>query len=339
MQYTDLLFIQRGQGPHLGQMSVIDLALSKADRVHVLYGSANRHISTKNPWTFEQRRDMLRKVYPDTNRVNIVPLNDFPNDTAWLAEVHDIADRETRGDKVGIIGFNKDYTSRYLKLFPTFGVELVPSQFGTLNSTQIRKQFFQKVPIISEFIPGPIRDDMKKFAFTDQFKWLLKEFEHIQEYKEGFKHLPYPPIFVTADNVVIQAGHILLVTRKKPPFAGCLALPGGFVNANERTIDAATRELREETRISDMKGLIPREMLKSFITESKVFDDPDRSDRGRTITHAYKYMLPKSSYLYHVRGDDDAEFAKWYELSTLKMGDFMEDHGFIIEEMAGVKLK
>lgn len=40
---------------------------------------------------------------------------------------------------------------------------------------------------------------------------------------------------------------ILLVTRKKDPFKGHFAFPGGHVDYNEDPQDACLRELKEET--------------------------------------------------------------------------------------------
>jgi bifunctional NMN adenylyltransferase/nudix hydrolase len=110
--------------------------------------------------------------------------------------------------------------------------------------------------------------------------------------------------FVTADAVVVQSGHILLVERGRAPGKGLLALPGGFVNPEERIRDAAIRELREETSISDGKGQIPPAMLASFIEDARtrVFDAPNRSLRGRIITHAFLFRLPERRKLFGVKG-------------------------------------
>ena len=62
----------------------------------------------------------------------------------------------------------------------------------------------------------------------------------------------YPRPALTADVVVVSRDarpHVLLIKRKYEPFAGSWALPGGFVDENERPADAAVRELKEETGI------------------------------------------------------------------------------------------
>ncbi len=64
----------------------------------------------------------------------------------------------------------------------------------------------------------------------------------------------YPRPAVTVDMVILHptanGTEILLIERRNNPFAGCWALPGGFVDENEDLPDAAARELLEETSLT-----------------------------------------------------------------------------------------
>ena len=147
------------------------------------------------------------------------------------------------------------------------------------------------------------------------------------ECKKQYAGLKYAPIFVTADSLVIQSGHVLMIKRKAEPGKGLMALPGGYVNANtDRSVeDAAIRELREETKIK-----VPDPVLRGNIKDSRVFDAIDRSPRGRIITHCFKIVLPDGE-LPKVKGSDDAEKAKWIPISEIKSENCFEDHFDLIQ--------
>jgi bifunctional NMN adenylyltransferase/nudix hydrolase len=87
------------------------------------------------------------------------------------------------------------------------------------------------------------------------------------------------------------------------------------------------RELKEETRLK-----VPLPVLRGSIVENHVFDNPGRSLRGRTITHAY-FMQLKAGELPTVRGRDDAEKAWWMSLADLYAHEdqIYEDHFQIIQ--------
>ncbi|MEM0217649.1 MAG: NUDIX hydrolase [Candidatus Nezhaarchaeales archaeon] len=82
---------------------------------------------------------------------------------------------------------------------------------------------------------------------------------------------------VTVDGVVVRSvGSIVLVRRRRPPYEGYWALPGGFVEYGETVEEAVKREVEEETGlIVDIKGLIG------------VYSKPDRDPRGHVISIAY----------------------------------------------------
>jgi bifunctional NMN adenylyltransferase/nudix hydrolase len=128
--------------------------------------------------------------------------------------------------------------------------------------------------------------------------------------------------------VLVKSGHVLLVRRKVNPGKGQLALPGGFLNPGETLEQSAIRELREETSIKTPTG-----ELKKYLSESRTFDYPERSMRGRTITHAFHIKMPTGGDLPSVSGADDADKAFWMPLGDLHLheGNFFEDHLHIID--------
>ena len=86
---------------------------------------------------------------------------------------------------------------------------------------------------------------------------------------------------LTVDAIVTKCGtdskhQILLITRGRPPFLGCYAFPGGFVDYGEDPKHAVVRELKEECSI---EGVEPE-----LIT---VAGAADRDPRKHVVTIAY----------------------------------------------------
>jgi 8-oxo-dGTP diphosphatase len=130
----------------------------------------------------------------------------------------------------------------------------------------------------------------------------------------------YPRPAVTVDIVItckeMGISWLLLVQRKNPPFEHKWALPGGFIEMGEKLIQAAERELKEETGLSE----VPLEQL-------KVFDKPDRDPRGRTITFVFYGFAGNKRIA--IEGGSDAEDARWFDLEKLPPLAF--DHDEIID--------
>lgn len=105
---------------------------------------------------------------------------------------------------------------------------------------------------------------------------------------------------------------LLMVKRKKWPYKGCWALPGGFSNPNEVLLETAERELKEETAV---EGL--------FIEHLDVYSKFGRDPRGWIISYAY-YALVNEKYLEKRKADDDALEVKLIPLNDIflmKKGD------------------
>jgi bifunctional NMN adenylyltransferase/nudix hydrolase len=175
--------------------------------------------------------------------------------------------------------------------------------------------------------PEAVAAFLKSFVLTETFARLSQEFKANRDYRASWDESPFPPIFVTADAVVTCSGHVLVVTRGGNPGKGLLALPGGFVRSNERIKDAAVRELKEETRIK-----VDKPVLKRAIVASEVFDYPERSERGRTVTHAFHIKLDGKLPEVKLTGADDAVKCQWMPFVEVmrRADEFFEDHIHII---------
>jgi bifunctional NMN adenylyltransferase/nudix hydrolase len=269
------------------------------------------------------------------------PLDDYVyNLTAWIADVQRLVS-QVQGSfpkPSGLVGYSKDKSSYYLKLFPGMKSVSIGAQWGAVNSTNLREAYLQPSPGIPDEVVAPkaVIEFLRKFYTTPEFKWLLGEQQFYERYRRKWTTSPYPPFICTVDPVVVQSGHILLVRRKERPGKGLWALPGGHVNPDETFRDAVVRELKEETRISDDRGEIPEGRLATWIEKTQLFDAPHRSLRGRVVTQAYLFKLPERTALFDVVGDDDAESAQWHPLGDIPANRFHDDHYHIIREMTGV---
>jgi bifunctional NMN adenylyltransferase/nudix hydrolase len=299
-------------------------------------------------------------------RVRVVPVSDFPyDDNKWVNAIQKIVDETIPDAKdVGLIGHSKDSTSYYLNIFPRWKNHVEVEDVSGINATDIRnsifgthlnKEFvelglvrFALDTALDEKLPAETVKVLKKIVYsgkldhdsaesglyinekTAPFKVLQSEYEMVKKYKEAWKAAPFPPTFMTVDAVVVQSGHILLVKRGDMPGKGLWALPGGFLEQGETMLNGAIRELKEETKIK-----VPVPVLIGSIKESKTFDAPNRSSRGRTITQAFFIDLGVGE-LPKVKGSDDAEKAFWVPFNQVKQEKMFEDHFFIIDNFLNI---
>lgn len=335
-QYDTAVVIGRFQPVHLAHKELFEFAHSQADNVIIVIGSANQPRTFKNPFTADERARMIHASCPAiASSFKTVPNIDTPyNDQSWVTRVQQIVhDNSNPGDRVVLIGHDKDASTHYLKLFPQWDRIEFDNVANQLNASDIRDLYIKSdynPNYIKGVVPDAVLDFLNDFSHTDDYAKIIQERQLIEDYKKQFAGLKFPPIFVTTDVVCIQSGHVLMIERKSNPGMGTLALPGGFLEQHELIIDGAMRELREETKIK-----VPVPVLKGSVTASRVFDYPGRSSRGRTITHAFLVEL-KDGPLEKVKGADDAKSAKWVPLSALDPSKIFEDHYSIIQMLVGL---
>jgi bifunctional NMN adenylyltransferase/nudix hydrolase len=264
----------------------------------------------------------------ENSRIKFIYMRDhLYNDNLWLTELQQLVYEATEGsESVALIGHEHDRSSFYLNLFPQWKLIRMKNIDKYPHATIIRNLYFTLDAAYKRHLHPKTVQYLEDFTKTEAFKNLKEEYNFLNVYKASWDGAPFPPTFVTVDAIVIRSGHILVVRRKGNPGKGLIALPGGFLNQHEKTLDGALRELKEETGIK-----LPKEELEHSVKDQRVFDHPERSLRGRTITHAFLLDL-KAGPLPLVKGSDDADKAWWMSLSEFatREAEFFEDHFHII---------
>ena len=383
------VYIGRFNPFHLGHAHILGHALSTSVLTIVLVGSTGLSRRLKNPFNFNERKQMIEAwaaEQPGCGDLIVLPVRDRRSNNMWIQNVQgdvkqaitrychqrNLDGRPTLLTDVTLTGSDRDSSTWYLKSFPQWNLELIPpmvrgDEGGDLSATSVRKVLYESALEQKDFdsllnkVPKTTATILQNFASANGLDGLRDEHRMIAAYKKSWEPAPYDPTFLTADAVVIQSGHVLVIERASQPGKGLWAFPGGFVKKKQHIKEAAIDECVEETGIRLTTGKkaeeITKDILRSSIVDFEIFDDPERSARGRTVTTAYLIRLDDSKPLPKVHGmnipaDEDgthwdgtalvsskganvAETAKafwlplWYAHETSYM--WFEDHHLILE--------
>ncbi len=359
------VFIGRFQPFHNGHLHVILKALEAARFVLIVIGSHDMARRPDHlPFTSEEREAMILAGIPAEyhSRIRFAYAEDFGNMTTWTSNVRRMAeealadlDPSIEDADVTLIGHKKDNSSFYLTAFQDWDTIDV-SNHENISATPMREKYFNAdenevgafFADAEKIMPKGTVDWLANFMVSRYYREMVAEWQFMKDYLRPYLALPYPPKFVTVDTVAIQGDRVLLVLRKGYPAKGLWALPGGHLNDDENVITGCLRELREETKLK-----VPESVLRgSIIGDPKVYDNPFRSMRKRTITHAVLiHLTPKipmradgtpetdpdkiraAMAFPKIKAADDAKKAQWVPLHELKRSELMEDHWQIIQEM------
>ena len=121
---------------------------------------------------------------------------------------------------------------------------------------------------------------------------------------------------ITIDGIIKKGNEILLIKRRNIPFKNSWALPGGYLEYNEKTEDAVIREIFEET------GLVTE-----IINLIGVYSDPKRDPRGHTVSIIYELRIIKGK----LESGDDASDVNFFNLNNLP-DNLSFDHKKIIKD-------
>jgi len=330
------VIVGRWQLFHKGHETLLKAALASAEQVIVVIGSSFRSRDVRNPFTAEERQAMIQATLSasEVGRVAFLPVRDYFDDERWNAAVREGVRQLTGGQgNVTLVGYRKDHTSYYLDHFPTWLSKPVQQEFD-IDATALRNVFFEgtdpdaRLAVLAPHVNARVLAYLQAWSRLPVYAQRVVEHQTVVQYRKKWS----ADVYLTADAVLVASNHVLLIRRGGDVGYGQWAVPGGFVNKDERFYTAALRELHEETGFKTLDSTM-RQALKA----SQIFDHPLRSARGRLITNAFHFDLGNIR-LPEIKGSDDALEATWVPLADLpKLEEqLFEDHAAILDRFVGV---
>ena len=177
-KFDYLVFIGRFQPFHLAHMQTIHIALQQSHYVILALGSAQNERNIKNPFTAEERIQMILSNFSeaDQQRIKFVPVIDVYNDEKWQKLVKSLVAEITQPeDRIGLIGHFKDHTSYYLKFFPEWEMVELDSLQGSMSATPVREAYYRGEIMESAF-PLGTSEFLHKFKETETYLQLQHKF-------------------------------------------------------------------------------------------------------------------------------------------------------------------
>ncbi len=325
------VIIGRFQPFHNGHAALLHAALRAAPCVIVVLGSAFQARDAKDPFTHDERAAMITATLDaaDRARVRFAPVRDCYDDRRWAENVTAAVQQHIGvAAPVALVGYHKDLSSAYLNRFSGWTF-IDAGRTGEVDATRLRQIYFEGddpeviQALLAPLAPPAVCQYLKGWARLPHYARLREEHLAMEAGKKKWGAGP----FITVDAVVRAADHVLLIQRARSPGKGMWALPGGFLEPRERVLAGAIRELREETGFA----LLDTE-LEAALSGVAVFDHPDRSLRGRTITHAHFFDI-HCARPPQVVAADDAAVATWVPVAALRDrgAEMFEDHFHILD--------
>lgn len=339
---------------HNGHVSIVMRALEDFDKVVIVVGSFSNSISIRCPFTGYQRASIIDNWITNNdlkNRVSISHNEDYLTDDEWLDSLQTFA--------------YQDYAFIVCDRENPEYIDLIKSRYNVktyeclsdISATKIRNALFDDEYPQFAFIRDNVPSETISFLYDDYVKTLQSaysydEYQTVLKIKKEAASLKYPPIYVCADALLLaetaKKTYILLIKRNGKIGNGQFAMPGGYVNQNETTYQAALRELQEETGIQFSIDIPKNNNPILRNVSSYIADYPSRSVRGRVISHVYMFniyannngvekMILDTSIDddYIISAGDDAGEVFWLDVNEINKHRslFFEDHFLIIWKM------
>ena len=130
------LLIGRFQPFHLGHLEAIQFALSKVDKLWIGLGSSNRDPEKNNPFTAEERKEMILSSISDSTSklIQIFFIPDMDNHEKWIENI------ETIVPEFDVVFTNDEITKSLYSNRGKKTIEVIFKDRENLSGTNIREK-------------------------------------------------------------------------------------------------------------------------------------------------------------------------------------------------------
>jgi nicotinamide-nucleotide adenylyltransferase len=166
-KYKVGLFIGRFQPLHKGHFLMFKKIAGQVENLIVAIGSSQHANEPRNPFTAEERQEMIRRAMKEANiaKYKIVEIPDIPDDTKWVEYVEKIT---------GHFDMSWSGTPLVLKLFRKAGEPvMVIKEFLGLSGTRIRRFICRGLPW-RRFVPQSVRKYLDEIKAVSRIRRLCK---------------------------------------------------------------------------------------------------------------------------------------------------------------------
>lgn len=325
-----------------GQWQQLAADLKRARHVVLAVAGSTRARSIRHPITLNEQLESVRQALPANERARVtvaalhLPYEQNPGPQPSVKQWQQAATEVSSltHPKVGV----RQFGVAALKLPPDWH-SIPTAEVAAAHIVQAEADWREAAlgtepgtapnPRCRELVPPACHPWLTDWLAQPARQELQREWQALRAEREAWAVAPYPVTLVTVDTVVECGEHVLLIRRGRAPGRGLYAVPGGFIEVHEPILHSAYRELQEETSLNLTHHVAPRAQA--------VFDAPERSQRGRVITHAFHFRLdaPQPPAL---QAGDDASSATW--VPTVRLHEFVgqlhDDHDVILNHFLQV---
>ncbi|HEY5735518.1 MAG TPA: nicotinamide-nucleotide adenylyltransferase [Nitrosopumilus sp.] len=161
------LLIGRFQPFHLGHLKALEFALTKVDKLWIGLGSSNKPVEKNNPFTAEQRKEMILSSIDDSmkEKISIYFIPDVDNHIRWIEKIDTIV------PKFDIIFSNDELTKHLYSKRNTQVISIPFLNRESLSGTNIRDLIIRDQKW-DDLVPTGTRNFLKKSNVKDLLKIL-----------------------------------------------------------------------------------------------------------------------------------------------------------------------